>query len=102
MLLEAPGGSVTSAIDPDFKRNRFPAGSVVRGQRLADVWTHISLSQLSSTQHFPDAAALKDTRSHTPNYFLSLKTALPFHLVRGRHWVACFPGQSEIPIPPNI
>lgn len=43
------GGVVTSAIDPDFKRNGLPAGSVVRGQRLAVVWTHFSLSQLSST-----------------------------------------------------
>lgn len=59
----SPGGGVTSAIDPDFKRNRLPAGSVVRGQRLAVVWTHISLSQLSSTQHAPNAAVLKDIRS---------------------------------------
>ncbi len=59
----SPGGGVTSAIDPDFKRNRLPAGSVVRGQRLAVVWTHISLSQFSSTQHAPNAAVLKDIRS---------------------------------------
>ena len=59
----SPGGGVTSAIDPDFKRNRLPAGSVVRGQRLAVVWTHISLSQPGSTRRTPIAAVLKDTRS---------------------------------------
>lgn len=89
----SPGGGVTSAIDPDFKRNRLPAGSVVRGQRLAVVWTHISLSQLSSTQRAPDAVVLKDIRSLIivlQNVGLSVQqaltvqifnTVLPFHLV---------------------
>lgn len=39
----SPEGGVTSAIDPDFKRKRLPAGSVARGQTLPIVWTHISL-----------------------------------------------------------
>lgn len=55
----SPEGGVTSAIDPDFKRNRLPAGSIVRGQCPAFVWTHISLSQLNSPQSSPNAAVLK-------------------------------------------
>lgn len=66
----SPGGGVTSAIDPDFKRNRLPAGSVVGGQRLAVVWTQISLIQPSSTQHAPSAVVLKDIRS----YIIMLQT----------------------------
>lgn len=75
-------GGVTSAIDPDFKRNRLPAGVVVRGQRLTDVWTHISLSQLISLQCAPNAEVLKDTRSLyylcKMNVFLRLKCR-PWH-----------------------
>ena len=70
------GGGVTSAIDPDFKRNRLPAGIVLRGQRLSIVWTHIILRQHSSPQHAPNAVVLKDTRSliisTDLSYFLSL------------------------------
>lgn len=76
----SPEGGVTSAIDPDFKRNRLPAGSVVRGQRLADVWTHISLSQLNSLQCAPNAEVLKDIRSliipAKLMYFLGLSAGL--------------------------
>lgn len=49
-----------------FKRNRSPAGSVERGQCLAVVWTHISLSQPGPTQPAPVAAVLK--RHKIPYY----------------------------------
>lgn len=39
------GGGTKSAIDPDLKRNRMPAGSIPQGQCQAIVWTHIHLSQ---------------------------------------------------------
>lgn len=69
----SPGGGVTSAIDPDFKRNRLPAGSVARGQRLADVWTCISLSQLSSLQCAPSAEDIRSLIiSAKLMYFLGL------------------------------
>lgn len=38
-VARGPGGGVSSAIDPDFKRNRLPAGSILRGQCLSIVWT---------------------------------------------------------------
>lgn len=66
----SPGGGVTSAIDPDLKRNRLPAGSILRGQRQVVVWTHISLSQLHFPQPCSLCCSLKDMRIlvMTPNF----------------------------------